>query len=315
MKNRHTIPIHNLYGIMCLTFLLWGCTSAINSLTPESYSFLVVGDWGRKGQNNQQEVANQMSKTSLKEGAQFVISTGDNFYETGVTDLFDDHWNLSFENVYKGDLLAKPWYVVLGNHDYQGNVKAQIDYTQKSNRWKMPERYFTVSQKYNSFSSIRFIFIDTNPFISEYQNKQSSYSDIAVQNTGAQLKWIDSVLSASQEKYKIIVGHHPIYSAGFGHGDQPELIATLKPLFEKYGVNLYLCGHSHSSQFIKNANSSINYIIAGAGSSTDELIKQDYPALFGTATPSFTLIKVLDNKIQVSFIDMSGNILFSKVIE
>lgn len=315
MKIKYAVFTHAFHIISCFTFLLFGCTSASNSPNPVTYSFLVVGDWGRKGQFNQQEVANQMAQTSLAENAQFVISTGDNFYETGVNGLTDEHWSLSFENVYKGNLLQKDWFVVLGNHDYQGNVNAQIDYTQKSNRWKMPNRYFTVSKKYSSSASIRFIFIDTNPFISEYQSKQALYSDIAQQNTQTQLKWIDSVLASSHEKYKIVVGHHPIYSAGFGHGDQPELITTLKPLLEKYGVNLYLCGHSHSSQFIKNANSAINYIVAGAGSSTDELIKQDYPALFGTASPSFTLVKVLNDKIQVSFIDKTGNILFSKVID
>jgi hypothetical protein len=146
MKIKYKIFTHSFHIISCFTFLLFGCTSASNSPNPVTYSFLVVGDWGRKGQFNQQEVANQMAQTSLAENAQFVISTGDNFYETGVNGLTDEHWSLSFENVYKGNLLQKDWFVVLGNHDYQGNVNAQIDYTQKSNRWKMPNRYFTVSQ-------------------------------------------------------------------------------------------------------------------------------------------------------------------------
>ncbi|MBC7408920.1 MAG: acid phosphatase, partial [Arcicella sp.] len=58
-------------------------------------SFLVVGDWGRNGTQNQQEVANQMNRTALKANAQFVISTGDNFYESGVQSINDSQWETS----------------------------------------------------------------------------------------------------------------------------------------------------------------------------------------------------------------------------
>jgi hypothetical protein len=34
----------------------------------------------------------------------------------------------------------------------------------------------------------------------------------------------------SKEKIKIVVGHHPMYSAGTGRGDQAEIISTIKPL-------------------------------------------------------------------------------------
>ena len=67
-------------------------------------------------------------------GTQFIISTGDNFYESGVDSVENSQWKTSYENVYSGKGLQKNWCVVLGNHDYSGNSNAQITYSQKSNQ-------------------------------------------------------------------------------------------------------------------------------------------------------------------------------------
>lgn len=41
----------------------------------------------------------------------------------------------TFENVYDGDAMRKPWYVIGGNHDHYGNIDAQVAYTNRSQRW------------------------------------------------------------------------------------------------------------------------------------------------------------------------------------
>ena len=302
--------------IFCLLACLISCKSdTLSTASPTGLQFLVVGDWGRNGTQNQQQVANQMNRTALLTGTQFIISTGDNFYESGVVNVEDSQWKTSYENVYSGKGLQKDWYVVLGNHDYSGNPNAQIAYSKKSNRWKMPDRYYTLVKNIDQTTAVRFVFIDTNPFVKQYLQNSSAYSDILQQDTQKQLRWIDSVLANSPEKYKIVVGHHPIYSAGYGHGNQEELIAQLKPILEKNKVTLYFCGHSHSSQYLKRTDSLIDYVVAGAGSSTVELILQESSVMFGTVTPSFTLVNISKDFVKTSFIDSTGAELFSNQVK
>jgi len=300
------------YGFYLLTLCPWACKQDSIPTNPlKELSFLVVGDWGRNGTQNQQPVANQMNRTALKENTQFVISTGDNFYETGVQSITDSQWGTSFEKVYSGIGLQNDWLVALGNHDYQGNPQAQIDYSLKSPRWKMPSRYFTLVKAIDETTKVRLVFIDSTPFITEYLQNPKAYSDIAKQNTQKQLIWLDSVLTNAKEKWKIVIGHHPIYSAGFGHGNQDELISQIKPILEKNHVQMYFCGHSHSSQYLKRSDSSVDYVVAGAGSSTIELVKQESIVLFGTIIPSFTLVSLSSNLLKTTFIDSTGQVLFN----
>ena len=82
-------------------------------------SFLVVGDWGRRGTYNQSRVADAMAAKAAQEGGVgFVLSTGDNFYESGLVSVEDDNFTASFSSIYHHKYLQVPWYAVLGNHDY-----------------------------------------------------------------------------------------------------------------------------------------------------------------------------------------------------
>ena len=69
----------------------------------ESYpSFLVVGDWGRQGRHNQSVVAAAMARTAAARHLplSFVVSTGDNFYESGLSSAEDPQFAESFADVY-----------------------------------------------------------------------------------------------------------------------------------------------------------------------------------------------------------------------
>lgn len=273
-------------------------------------NFAVIGDWGRQGHEGQTEVAAQMARACKDFSASFVISLGDNFYENGVSSVDDSHWQESFEKVYSADSLQVPWYVILGNHDYRGSCDVQIEYGKNHPRWIMPARYFSQVHPIDASTKLEFFYIDTSPFILEY-HRDPTMTAVLTQDTAAQLKWLDQALASSKAQWKIVHGHHPIYSAGSGHGIQPELIAQLLPILQKHKVQAYFAGHDHDLQHLKTDN--LNLIISGGGSRHRPVVPVPQ-SQFAQGCSGFTMVSLKANEMQVRFIDDTGKLLYTAVV-
>lgn len=273
-----------------------------------SVSFLVVGDWGKMNSPSQRGVAVQMGETAARMHAAFVISTGDNFYPSGVSSVSDSQFRVTFESVYTAPSLQVPWYVALGNHDWRGNPQAEIDYSAHSTRWRMPAHYFTFTVKIDDTTSAEFFVLDTSPFETSYQTSKAYAANMQGVSTAAQLRWLDSALAASKAQWKIGVGHHTIYSASPTHGNTPELIRDVVPLFQKYHVQAYLNGHDHDLQDARSGN--VAYFTSGGGSESRRT-GHDSLTHFSKASTGF-LAAVLDaSTLHVRFLDDSGRVLYS----
>ncbi|KAF5469225.1 hypothetical protein F2P56_013314 [Juglans regia] len=129
-----------------------------------SLSFLVVGDWGRRGAFNQSQVAHQMGRIGEKLDINFVVSTGDNFYDDGLTSEQDTAFEESFTKVYTANSLQKQWYSVLGNHDYRGNAEAQLSPLLR----KIDSRWLCLRSFIVNSGLAEIIFVDTTPFVNAY---------------------------------------------------------------------------------------------------------------------------------------------------
>lgn len=60
--------------------------------------------------------------------------------------------------------------------------------------------------------------------------------------------WIEKDLSASRKTWKIVIMHHPMVSVSGISKDEiraKTMRENYLPLFEKYGIDLILCGHQH----------------------------------------------------------------------
>lgn len=268
--------------------------------------FFVVGDWGRNGKHHQKDVAEQMNRMADHFKPSFILSTGDNFYPHGVSNTTDKQWKTSFEDIYTGAHLQCPWYAVLGNHDYRGTPQAEIDYTQTQARWRMPARYYTLTERIDDNTKVRFIFLDSNPLVIRNHNY---YSDMSGQDTVMQLRWLDSVLVHAKEKWKIVVAHHPIYSSNPRHGNSERLIALLKPKLEKYGVQLYLSGHDHDLQH-QQPKGSVDYVISGAGSQTRRT-SEHLTTKFSKQVSGFAAIRLTSDSLHLNFIDYTGHAIYA----
>jgi hypothetical protein len=199
---------------------------------PTSLHFAVIGDNGT-GDKRQYDVGEQMMKWYGRFEFPFVVMMGDNIYGSDRPQDFVK----KFESPYK-PLLDKgvKFYASLGNHDSREqrfyklyNMDAKLYYT-----FKAPKE------------DVRFFALE------------STYMD------QDQLKWVEDELKKSNEKWKIVFFHHPLYSSAGTHGSQLKLRAVLEPLFIQYNVSLVLNGHDHTYERIKPQNG-ILYFVEGSG--------------------------------------------------
>ncbi|XVE85563.1 hypothetical protein DITRI_Ditri17bG0100300 [Diplodiscus trichospermus] len=277
-----------------------------------SLSFLVVGDWGRKGHYNQSKVAFQMGRIGEKLDIDFVISTGDNFYDNGLKGVYDPAFRESFTDIYTAKILQKQWYSVLGNHDYRGDVKAQLSPILRSfeKRWLCLRSFILQTEL------VDFFFVDTTPFVDKYfiePDHNYDWRDVEPRRTylANLLKDLKSALKNSTAKWKIVVGHHAIRSVGH-HGDTPELIKHLLPILKANNVDLYLNGHDHCLEHIASVDSPIQYFTSGGGSKAwrgDLKLNDNHAIKFVYDGQGFMSLKITEKGAMIAFYDVFGKVL------
>lgn len=279
----------------------------------ESIDFLVVGDWGRNGKFHQKDVAEQMGKNADSINCDFVISTGDNFYVNGVRSIRDRKWKKSFEKIYTANSLQIPWFVCFGNHDYQGRINAQLKYGRKSQRWKTEKRYYSFDKEIpNSEEKVLFIFIDTNPFDGTLIRKK--HSDLAKQDTLLQKKWLIETLNSSNCKWKIIIGHHPLFTTGTRRGQMIDVRQSFLSVFEKYQVDAYFAGHEHDLQHQKPKGFT-HYFVSGAGSEIRSVSYDSLQTKFAVSDHGFMNVELKKDALNVTVINYLGKDLYKTSIK
>lgn len=282
-------------------------------------NFIAMGDWGRNGADHQKEVALQMGKTASAISAGFIIATGDNFYPSGVISAQDPLFKYSFEDIYTAFSLQWDWYLVLGNHDYKSNPDAQVAYTKISRRWKMPSRYYSKLFYINGDSTkqVLIAFIDTNPLIPEFYKNQEYGPNVRTQDSSAQKKWLVKVLSNPSKniRWKIVVGHHPMFTGGSRTEayDTKAIYRSLKNVFDKYKVNVYLTGHEHNLQHLF-AEGNTHHFISGAASERTpvRLVKE---SMMAASEYGFMVFSVTASDILVQTIDYTGKVIYKATIK
>ena len=327
IKSIYQLPMFSkffIFQLFCLLVLPFGAVAQltatheginrIDSLlaVPKSLNFLVIGDWGRNGYFHQQDVADRMNEAAYQNEAAFIVSTGDNFYINGVASVDDPLWLSSFENIYKGSELQRDWFAVLGNHDYHGSVQAQIDYSKKSRRWRMLDRFYKVERtlRDGSGEKILLLFIDSNPFQPAYT--PVGYPDIAACDTAQQKAWIKNTLSKSNAKWKIVVGHHPLYSGGVRKGKTQDMATAFEHLFETYKVDAYFCGHEHDLQHIRLKHT--HQFLSGAGSEVRPTGSTE-GTLFSASVQGFMAVSATKEQLLVQVVDYKGNVLYRATLK
>eukprot|EP00401_Gymnodinium_catenatum_P014740 CAMPEP_0117509366 /NCGR_PEP_ID=MMETSP0784-20121206/27437_1 /TAXON_ID=39447 /ORGANISM="" /LENGTH=484 /DNA_ID=CAMNT_0005304969 /DNA_START=120 /DNA_END=1574 /DNA_ORIENTATION=- len=237
----------------------------------------------------------------------------------------------TFEDVYKGPGLdGVEWWGVLGNHDFGGNVYSthwdqMIYYTWHSedSRWLTPALYWSRRVQYNNFSA-DFFFVDTNicdaqpPWVDPGHNMcngvhnsipplepwQLFCNGTSITNPttcgaffrdlwNTQKVWLEAKLEASDADWQIVVTHYPPIF-------EPCMSELWKSAFGKYGVDLYISGHTHQQSFYykEEPYGDTAWIISGGGGGITSEIPPD---MYGN-DDGYGFVDVVISKAQLEVI-------------
>ena len=248
---------------------------------------LAFGDFGQ-GTPFQSEGAAAMLQSHRRRPFDFAITLGDNFYPKGMEGPSDPRWKTRWDELY--DPLRIPFFASLGNHDWglADSPAAEVLYSYKSPSWRMPATRYTFTA-----GPAQFFALDTQGM------------------SEAQLLWLTEELDKSTAPWKIVYGHHPIYSHG-AHGDTPRLVAQLLPVL-KTRADLYLAGHEHDMQHLK-PEGRLHFFIAGGGGARIRPIEAGPRSLFAASSYGFAVLEANGTELKVSLIDSQLNKLYEHKI-
>lgn len=127
--------------------------------------------------------------------------------------------------------------------------------------------------------------------------------------------WIENQLSHSSARWKLVVGHHPLYTGGWRKDseDTRRMKEYLEPVFNKYKVDVYIAGHEHHLEYIKPAGPT-HYIISGAASEARPVSLFPVFGQFAAGVQGFATFSLNKDQLVVQFIDYKGIIINETVI-
>ncbi|MFM9951950.1 MAG: metallophosphoesterase [Saprospiraceae bacterium] len=186
-----------------------------------SYMFALIGDTQR---NNRTPWAwGKIAERVWQDRPNFVVLAGDlvdqGFKKSDWTEQFFPDGQQLMSRV--------PVFPVLGNHEQ--DAPFYYDYIVAP----QPEYYYTFI-----YGNAQFFMLDSNRDLAEGSE---------------QYEWLEWELAKSTATWKIAVHHHPPYSSDSDdHGDSFKGLSTLGtsarnlvPLYERYGLDFCLFGHTH----------------------------------------------------------------------
>ena len=138
-------------------------------------------------------------------------------------------------------------------------------------------------------ASLLMLFIDTDPIEKEMRGQKHDPVKYPEGAVAKQKQWIEETLASSNAKWKIVVGHHPAYTGGWRNQskDVANIKTFLEPLFDEYGVDVYLAGHEHHLEHTKPAGHKTHHIISGAASEARPTKLHPNGGTFAAATQGF----------------------------
>jgi tartrate-resistant acid phosphatase type 5 len=261
---------------------------------------LVMGDWGT-ARPSQKDAAKAMAKRARETPIDLMLTVGDNFYPRGVASVDDPHWKKSFEDVYTDPALQVPFYPSLGNHDWLGNIQAQIAYSQVNPRWRLPANFHSFTMPAEGPGIVEFFVVDTQQLLMREAGP-------------AQRDWLIAALGRSTARWKVVYGHHPIYSHG-KHGDTRVLQERLEPILVEHGVDLFMAGHDHTLEMLKPVRG-VHHLVSGGAGGPDMAYTVEWTeeAFYAATGGGFVTLRIGQDDLVIEFVRMDGRTQYAHTL-
>jgi len=283
----------------------------------QTLRFVVTGDAG----GTHSELREGLAALSRRTHVDGIILVGDNFYPCGISGLSDPQWTKITAHFGPSHL---PIYPILGNHDYGDQQEhargtystcghpdpgAEVQATGKIPDWRFPARNYLMQSPLADF-----VMLDTQPIALGF-SKPVAGSATAQEEAS----WLGATLDRLQSHWRIVVGHHTIYSSGI-HGRKNDAtqqrMRALLPLLREKHVDLYICGHDHDMELLGDLQHGTDpvFLVSGAGSGLDALRPRRaaqepptiYPSFPTQSHLGFAVLELSQDHLAITFYDRSG---------
>jgi tartrate-resistant acid phosphatase type 5 len=247
-------------------------------------------------QSGQQAVGDAIARYCQTQPCDFMTLLGDNIYPDGADGSGEDaeRFQKILHDPYAAIGVDDPSfqiYAALGNHDWDTSFEgrtSQISFGQTDQRYELREPGYYSYRRGNA----EFFVLDTNMLLAGttvYEDELDENGHPV--NTGEishkepyehpvngddlqQLSWLKASLESSDAKWKIVYGHHTLWSSGGSKYEEAIALRRLLMPMLCENADLYMAGHEHDlgihqdtcEGVLGHADSPLNLVISGAGS-------------------------------------------------
>lgn len=218
-------------------------------------------------------VAKAMKSYCASAECDFAVMLGDNIYPDGATANADGRDAQRFQ-----DLFVEPFgdlgkgrddfriYSVLGNHDWRTSregAQAQIDFLAKTPPFYIDGLMYRVQPPAGN-GDVEIFAIDTEVLLSSTTVHKAELAEDASEAPSERVekplawavpqseaernmvRWLEDALRSSKARWKIVLGHHPLWSTAGSKFEQARTLRRLiLPTLCRY-ADVYLAGHEHT---------------------------------------------------------------------
>ncbi len=230
--------------------------------------FIAVGDIGTGG-DAQKAIAQRMTEKPFE----LILVLGDLAYNSGTAQEI----HRKFFQIYANILRFVPVFPAIGNHERRTREGGPYF---EAFVLPQPERYYSFD-----WGDVHFVAIDTT------------------QRDSAQIAWLEKDLAATKQRWKVVFGHHPMYTNAL-RGPQQWIRRAYSKIFTDHQVDMVITGHEHQYERFRVGN--VNYIVSGGGGGQLTRFFGLYYSLKKAAKHHYLYLEATNQMLTMKAIDIEG---------